>query len=90
MAFHGEVNIPSKDLALPGFPNAISCKLQVLRYNFNWTEAELEWVRKNWIHHRDDFYLKPDTTNTKLGTLKGSHEEEKDLLKVTLLKKGSS
>ena len=90
MAFDGEVDIPSKDLTLPGFPNAISCKLHTLQYKYDWTEEQLDWVRKNWIHDQDDFYLKPDTSNTKTSTLKGSHEEEdKDLLKTTL-KKGSS
>ena len=86
MAFHGEVDIPSKDLALPGFPNAISCQLHTLQYKYDWTEEQLDWVRKNWIHDQDDFYLKPDTSNTKT-SLKGSHEDEdENLLKSTLKK----
>lgn len=90
MAFDGEVDIPSKDLTLPGFPDATACQLHTLQYKYDWTEEQLDWVRKNWIHDQDDFYLKPDTSNTKTSTLKGSHEEEdKDLLKTTL-KKGSS
>ena len=86
MAFHGEVDIPSKDLTLPGFPNATTCKLHTLQCEYGWNEEQLDWVRKNWIHKHDDFYLKPDTTNTKVSTLKGSHEEEKNLLKTTLKK----
>lgn len=85
MAFHGKVDIPSKDLTLPGFPDANACKLHTLQCKYNWSEKQLDWVRKNWIHAHDDLYLKPDTSNTKTSTLKGSHEEEdEDLLKITL------
>ena len=84
MAFYGEVDMSSKDLSLPGFPNCISCQLHTLQYKYDWTEEQLDWVRKNWIHDHDDFYMKPDTLNTKSNTLKGSHEKDEDLLKTIL------
>ena len=81
--FNGTADMP-KNLSLPGFPNCERCQLHTLQYKYDWTEQQLEWVRKNWINEKNDIYVKPGCKDSSTGTLKDSNEETMPLLQIML------
>lgn len=77
MSFDGNVTMP-KDTSLPGFPNAITCSLDTLKYKYDWTDNQLQWVLDNWIQIDEDQYARPDSKPVLTEELNSSGEDNKD------------
>lgn len=88
MSYNGKVSMP-KDTRLPGFPNAITCSLDTLKYKYDWRDDQLQWVCDNWIKINEDKYAKPDSELVLMEELNSSGEDNKGepLLKKALDRK---
>ena len=86
--FEGTVTMP-KNTVLPGFPNAITCSLHILKHKYFWTDQKLQWVRDNWIRMDEDQYARSDSKPVLTEELNSSDEDNKDepLLKKALCRK---